>query len=897
MNSTFEDEEGTNTMTRKVDFLIFYEHWERELMSVTLLKLELERRGYSVVLCNDPLWAKGYLEQFLLAPTVIIFPWLYRDKNVAEARNYPNDIQKIVNLQWEQVYSANSYNTEWNWIKGEASKANHVAWGETSRRRFLEWGVPEDNIWMPGAIQLDFCNDALSSMFYSKVDLAKKHGLDPQKKWILFVSSFTLPTMDKNIFEFFVSQLSEQLRTFKTAMSDSKSEIISWFTSYLRNHPESIVIYRPHPNELHDQDLLALAEENDQFFFNAKETSNQWIQSCDVVTSWISTAMAEAYSMKKEFALLRPLSLKTSFEPELFMNASKIEHYQQLCEFISDGSNTTVIDTELFRKSYSNEEDRFAYQLLCDSLVALLCSNSSQGYEDTPKLSFCSPLPTGSDILAYWLMVFKEDIDIEGLIGVSDFYKNPLQDGYEQKKRERAIQSRLENCLKANVKEFASLGSSEAGHTIKNTVNNASVPSSSAALVSVIVPVRNAEKYISDCIASITEQSYAKLEIIAIDDGSSDSSNEILDLWAEVDNRITVIHKTSEGINFARRDGVLAAKGDWVTFVDANDMLQTEAIELMLASASKHNADIAVVGYHYYAEEANLSIINQRCANLLDSENSELTLVNITGAENIHEFFVTRYTAPDASTMSFSSASACMKLFSGKVLESLDWDASNFSKYENLPMMRQVYLSTSAITVVKSALYCVRSLPSETTEKPVGIETPDGRTIDIFEFLNEQYCIDEKLILLHSYGLSKTVLWQQVFCYYCHLNEMIMNDSIESVVFERDFFNSVLPNVLSNAIEASGYIDTVAAARAEEPYQNFVRIFSQNLGVRAYIEFYKQFLRTEELLNEAQKATDEALAQLTSERNSLQVELDDLLSIKSSAKKLQSNILRRLGKR
>ena len=92
-------------------------------------------------------------------------------------------------------------------------------------------------------------------------------------------------------------------------------------------------------------------------------------------------------------------------------------------------------------------------------------------------------------------------------------------------------------------------------------------------MISVIVPVYNAEKFIDRCIKSILNQNYNDFEIILVDDGSPDKCPKICDEWAEKDERIKVIHKINGGVSSARNAGLKVAKGEFVTFVDSDDTL------------------------------------------------------------------------------------------------------------------------------------------------------------------------------------------------------------------------------------------------------------------------------------------------------------------------------------
>lgn len=115
------------------------------------------------------------------------------------------------------------------------------------------------------------------------------------------------------------------------------------------------------------------------------------------------------------------------------------------------------------------------------------------------------------------------------------------------------------------------------------------------AVVSVIVPVYKVEKYLAECITSIINQTYRSLEVILIDDGSPDSCGEICDYYANVDQRITVIHKKNEGQSAARNTGLNKATGDYIVFVDSDDVLPKDAIEHLVTSCVSTKSD-AVFG-------------------------------------------------------------------------------------------------------------------------------------------------------------------------------------------------------------------------------------------------------------------------------------------------------------
>lgn len=110
--------------------------------------------------------------------------------------------------------------------------------------------------------------------------------------------------------------------------------------------------------------------------------------------------------------------------------------------------------------------------------------------------------------------------------------------------------------------------------------------------ISVVVPVYNVMNYLKQCLDSIIQQTYTNLEIILVDDGSTDQSGSICDSYKERDSRITVIHKENGGLSDARNTGLNICKGDYISFVDSDDYLSPYFYEILMGVAEKKNCDI-----------------------------------------------------------------------------------------------------------------------------------------------------------------------------------------------------------------------------------------------------------------------------------------------------------------
>ena len=114
--------------------------------------------------------------------------------------------------------------------------------------------------------------------------------------------------------------------------------------------------------------------------------------------------------------------------------------------------------------------------------------------------------------------------------------------------------------------------------------------------ISIVIPVYNVEKYIRKCLDSVVNQTFGDLEIILVDDGSSDSSGDICDEYARQDSRINVIHKKNGGLSEARNTGIEVATGEFIAFVDSDDYIALNMIQTLYDNIERDKADIAVCG-------------------------------------------------------------------------------------------------------------------------------------------------------------------------------------------------------------------------------------------------------------------------------------------------------------
>lgn len=115
-------------------------------------------------------------------------------------------------------------------------------------------------------------------------------------------------------------------------------------------------------------------------------------------------------------------------------------------------------------------------------------------------------------------------------------------------------------------------------------------------LISVIVPVYNVEQYLNQCVESLVKQVYKNIEIILVDDGSTDNSGVLCDKWVANENRIRVIHTENHGLSAARNVGIKNAKGTYISFVDSDDWVEIDFLETLVQNIQIYDADISSCG-------------------------------------------------------------------------------------------------------------------------------------------------------------------------------------------------------------------------------------------------------------------------------------------------------------
>ena len=210
--------------------------------------------------------------------------------------------------------------------------------------------------------------------------------------------------------------------------------------------------------------------------------------------------------------------------------------------------------------------------------------------------------------------------------------------------------------------------------------------------ITVIVPVYNVEHYLDKCLDSVIKQTYKNIEIIVVNDGSTDNSGEICQEYAQKDNRIVYIEKENGGLSDARNAGLDQMTGSYVTFVDSDDWIEQDYVETLYQKITEYQADIAIGNYYSFDEERSLFLFH-----ILGDSYYEKAHDNVSIFENLYE---------NQEMRSFALISAWGKLYKARLFEQLRFDIGKLG--EDGYLNQKVYLLSEKVIYLNKGLYAYR---------------------------------------------------------------------------------------------------------------------------------------------------------------------------------------------
>ncbi len=212
--------------------------------------------------------------------------------------------------------------------------------------------------------------------------------------------------------------------------------------------------------------------------------------------------------------------------------------------------------------------------------------------------------------------------------------------------------------------------------------------------ITVIVPVYNVEKYLGKCLDSILSQSFSNIEIICVNDGSTDNSRKILQDYKNKDSRIIILDKKNGGLSSARNAGLNIARGKYISFVDSDDWIENDMLELMYSSMENLNTDISICQVHQFDES------KQK----IDDSNPYYTLeyFNSSFDNRSFSYLETKSFIMDVCVMAWN------KLYRRSFLDSLNARFPDGKIFEDGPFFFSIFFNTKKVNIVRKFLYNYR---------------------------------------------------------------------------------------------------------------------------------------------------------------------------------------------
>ncbi|CEN83672.1 glycosyltransferase [Paeniclostridium sordellii] len=243
--------------------------------------------------------------------------------------------------------------------------------------------------------------------------------------------------------------------------------------------------------------------------------------------------------------------------------------------------------------------------------------------------------------------------------------------------------------------------------------------------ISVIVPVYNIEDYIEECIDSVLNQSYTKIELVIVDDGSKDKSGKICDFYKEKDNRVKVIHKVNQGLSAARNEGIRHATGDYIMFLDGDDFIAKDCIdEIANLIETKGEADI-ITGrlVEYY---------NESRSETYGFELDEKSFESKSGA------YVFNYLLKNSP---YSPWHSCVTIYNKNYFVNNKFYFTEGITSEDLDLLPRIYMKASKVIPYNRAFYYYRQLRPNSIINTVNSK----RFYDIVNILKRYISLFEKI--------------------------------------------------------------------------------------------------------------------------------------------------------
>lgn len=347
---------------------------------------------------------------------------------------------------------------------------------------------------------------------------------------------------------------------------------------------------------------------------------------------------------------------------------------------------------------------------------------------------------------------------------------------------------------------------------LMNDLTNQKVSISSMMLISVVIPVYNVKSYLRKCLNSVINQTYYNMDIIIIDDGSTDGSENICDDYAATDERIRCVHQENMGLSGARNRGIELSRGNFITFIDGDDFIEKDMIEDLVQSV-RQGIDIIACGFVYC--DKNGEKLSVECCQDVQI---------LSGKKQMEGLFYNR----------FCTTSACGKLYAKKLFKTVQYPVGKY--HEDVFTTYKLFDISQGIIILNRGLYWYRQNPDSIMHQRFRLSHLDG-----IEASMER----EKFVSIY-YPNLKGVAKASVVYSCCKCSERMFQAGYQNSVIENGIKEIIRKNLLFFLIWGKNSVKTklFAVLNAVSPsiLRTFYKLYNQK-GRKGDILVYGKYAR------------------------------------------------------
>lgn len=325
--------------------------------------------------------------------------------------------------------------------------------------------------------------------------------------------------------------------------------------------------------------------------------------------------------------------------------------------------------------------------------------------------------------------------------------------------------------------------------------------------LSIIVPVYNVRLYVEECIKSLISQNYENFEIIIVDDGSTDGSSSVCDSLQSLSPRIIVIHQDNGGLPAARNRGLEAATGDYICFIDSDDIVAPEMFKTLIEKLEEHDASVAICNFEVFNKIQ-------------------------TFASNRYHNEVINYS--DDNPISFYRAaldSSCNRVFKAEAIKNIRFEPKSKVAQEDYWFQIRLFTHIDRIVTIEDGFYKYRQRGSSITKSHSDGDISE-RCLNFIKYTKDYICSSSSRSVTSFINYLFVDMFQSSIFNASNYQYETLNQIVSNYLKESQFKEAIQPDALKHAIESRGvrrFVDRITFFLVR---MNWIRLYAMIMSQR-----------------------------------------------------------------